>query len=310
MNTKQMLITITVIALLVIGLGWYMSNSERTDMGLTDTSTSTEIVIPTPTTTAIALPEIAGTTLQIPDEDASAIITTETGTSSDDVLYSASFGEDETGFVAVVENQLTALSSTEFVVPFAVSAGGSGTFSYLGLLVDNDGQLEHRDSYFLGDRIRISKVSFADGVLMVETLDRHTDQAMSDEPSVSVLRELALDGDTLTLVNEYFNVAKNEISAEVLYDNDAETLRLTGVAPRNWFFEGDFPVRVESLDGELLYEGYVTALGTDDEGDRVPFVGEITEATKLVDEAWIVTFIKDNVSEDRSLDANYSLRLQ
>lgn len=308
MSTKQMLITITIIALLVIGLGWYMSNGENMDTDMLETSTSTEITIPSPTTTAIALPEIAGTTLQIPGEDTQARITTETGTSSDDVLYSATFGEDESGFVAVVENRLAALSPTEFVVPFAVSSAGSGTFSYLGLLVDNDGQLEHVDSFFLGDRIRITDVSVSDTMITVETLDRHTDQAMSDDPTIVVVRELTAENGSLKLSKEYYGTTPSSISAEIDYDSEEEVLSLTGVAPRNWFFEGDFPIAISSEGGETLYEGYVTMLNTDDSSDRVPFVGEITDARKE-DDAWLVTLIKDNVSDDRSLDESYTIAL-
>jgi hypothetical protein len=310
MNTKQTLITITAIALLVIGLGWYLSETDDAQAPeIIETSTTTVVTIPVEE--VVLLPELVGIMLSVPDfEGATATITAGANTTSEDTFYSATFGDNSDGFIAVVDNRLAAVSAGEFIVPFAVSEGGSGTFSYLGLLIENEDGLIHTSSALLGDRIRITDVSVEDGIVVVETLDRHNDQAMSDEPATRVIREFSTMDGKLLLENEYRNVSTGEISAEFFFNPTTNSIVLSGIAPRNWFFEGDFPVAIISEDRENIGVGFVSAETTEETGSgELAFAGEINDIEYLEDEIWFIVFTKDNPSEDRSLDASYTTSL-
>ncbi len=311
MNTKQMLITITAIALLVIGLGWYLSETNDAKAPeIIETSTTTTVVT-IPVEDTILLPDLFGIALNVPDfENTTAIIRAEESTTSEDTFYSATFGSDDEGFIAVVDNRFTAVSAGEFVVPFAVSEGGSGTFSYLGLLMEDKEGVSHTDSVLLGDRIRITNVSAENGIITIETLDRHDDQAMTDDPIVRVIREFSTMDGALLLENEYRNVTPGEISTEFFFNPTTNSIVLSGVAPLNWFFEGDFPVSIISADGENVGRGFVSAEATEEtEANELAFAGEISDIEYTEDEAWLIVFTKDNPSENRSLDASYTTSL-
>lgn len=79
-------------------------------------------------------------------------------------------------------------------------------------------------------------------------------------------------------------------------------LVVRGQARGNWFFEGDFPLRLLDRDGRELARGYATAQGEWMTGDFVPFAGTLVfEPPPGTATGWLVLH-KDNPSEHRELD--------
>ena len=75
--------------------------------------------------------------------------------------------------------------------------GGSGTFSYLHALVDDDGELSDAAVAFLGDRIRVEGVSIHDGVITVAMFDRAPHEPFAEPPTIAVIRQFRLEAGTL-----------------------------------------------------------------------------------------------------------------
>lgn len=84
---------------------------------------------------------------------------------------------------------------TDAVAITVEDPGGSGTFSYLHALVNEEGVLHDAGIAFLGDRIRVEGVSIHDGVITVAMLDRPADAPFAAPPSAPVIRRYRLTGE-------------------------------------------------------------------------------------------------------------------
>ena len=89
-----------------------------------------------------------------------------------------------------------------FVAPFIVSNQGSGSFYYLGLFEHDVKKLsiKHLDSYFLGDRIRITSIKTDLNILEIELKVHSIKESMADEPSAK--RKLKLKVTTTQFIEE------------------------------------------------------------------------------------------------------------
>lgn len=79
-------------------------------------------------------------------------------------------------------------------------------------------------------------------------------------------------------------------------------LAFRGRARGAWFFEGDFPVRLEDADGNVIARRYATARGEWMTRDFVPFDGTLDYAGAPARGAGALVFTKDNPSDRRDLD--------
>ena len=75
--------------------------------------------------------------------------------------------------------------------------GGSGTFSFLHALVNDEGALRDAGFTFLGDRVRIEGVSIHGRVITVAMLDRAPDAPFVEPPTIPVIRHFRLENETL-----------------------------------------------------------------------------------------------------------------
>jgi hypothetical protein len=75
-------------------------------------------------------------------------------------------------------------------------SGGSGTFYSLAVVTDNNGTLIHKDSAFLGDRVKIGSVSIESGKITVGMIVQGPDDPMF-RPTVDVTRTFSLTNGTL-----------------------------------------------------------------------------------------------------------------
>ncbi len=85
-------------------------------------------------------------------------------------------------------------------VLLVVDPGGSGTFSYLGLVINENGNAKPIGSVILGDRIIIKSLAIDSGNVVVNMLDRKPDEPMSAEPTQEVTRTFKLLGDKVVEV--------------------------------------------------------------------------------------------------------------
>jgi hypothetical protein len=79
-------------------------------------------------------------------------------------------------------------------------------------------------------------------------------------------------------------------------------LMVRGRARGNWFFEGDFPIVLEDLKGNMISRGFVTAKGDWMTKDFVPFEGTLTFEKPANVNSGILIFRKDNPTDRPDLD--------
>ncbi|BBB47429.1 hypothetical protein [Pelolinea submarina] len=82
-------------------------------------------------------------------------------------------------------------------VTLVVDAGGSGTFTYLALVLNQDGTPQALPAVFLGDRIAVQSLSIQPSQVVVDLLTRAADEPMSAEPTVAETLTFNLSGDQL-----------------------------------------------------------------------------------------------------------------
>lgn len=83
------------------------------------------------------------------------------------------------------------------LVTLVVDPGGSGTFTYLALVMNEDGRAKPLGTVLLGDRIIVKSLAIQPGKVLATMLTRSPDEPMSAEPKVEVTRTFNLQGDTL-----------------------------------------------------------------------------------------------------------------
>jgi hypothetical protein len=85
-------------------------------------------------------------------------------------------------------------------VTLVVDPGGSGTFTYLALVINDKGTAKPIALVLLGDRITVENIAIQSGSVGVTMLTRKPDEPMSAEPKVEVKRTFNLQGDKLVEV--------------------------------------------------------------------------------------------------------------
>jgi hypothetical protein len=88
------------------------------------------------------------------------------------------------------------------LVTLVVDPGGSGTFTYLVLVVNEDGTAKPLAAVLLGDRIIVKSLALKPGSALVSLLTRKPDEPMSAEPTVEERREFQLQDGRLVEVGE------------------------------------------------------------------------------------------------------------
>lgn len=84
----------------------------------------------------------------------------------------------------------------DYAVLLAHEPGGSGTFFYATLVLNNAGELKQTNALFLGDRIAPQNVNVVDGRAVFNYAERLADEPITKAPSVgkSLYVQLAKDG--------------------------------------------------------------------------------------------------------------------
>lgn len=83
------------------------------------------------------------------------------------------------------------------VVTLVAQPGGSGVFTFLGLVLNDNGTAKPVTSVLLGDRILVKSLAIQPGAVVVTMLTRKPDEPMSVTPTVEVRRTFKLRGGKL-----------------------------------------------------------------------------------------------------------------
>lgn len=233
----------------------------------------------------IDLSRVTSLTVAIPDLQTNVSLVPSTTTPG---LFEASFPIRDSGVVGVIRANITeavvSTSSQVALVPFAVNAGGSGTFIYAGLFTAEGASLRSHDAHFVGDRVRLTGIRLVDGsVALIEYLDRAVSDAMTATPSVPHELSLPITSDIHfgTEAVKVISTSKYTYKDTVQVTTDlsgpiASPLVLKGAARGTWFFEGSFPVDVVDGEGVVLGTGIATAQGEWMTTEYVPFTAQVS----------------------------------
>lgn len=86
------------------------------------------------------------------------------------------------------------------LVLLVADPGGSGTFTYLALVINDNGKPKPIASVLLGDRIIVKSLAIQDGQVVVKLLTRKPGEPMAAKPTIEVNRIFTLEGDRLVEV--------------------------------------------------------------------------------------------------------------
>lgn len=86
---------------------------------------------------------------------------------------------------------------TDAAVTLIAETGGSGVFTYLAAVINDNGSAKPVYSFFLGDRIIVQSLSIRSGEIIVTILVRKPGEPMTVQPTVSETRKLRLTENTL-----------------------------------------------------------------------------------------------------------------
>ncbi|MFT5807917.1 MAG: hypothetical protein ACI9LG_002217 [Moritella dasanensis] len=94
-----------------------------------------------------------------------------------------------------VLGSMTADNKMYFVAPFTVNNQGSGVFTYVGLFeqdIDNQ-TIQHLDSYFIGDRIKLNEMRLWDSKIKLSFNQHGEQKAYAEVPTETVHLTLGVD---------------------------------------------------------------------------------------------------------------------
>lgn len=128
------------------------------------------------------------------------------------------------------------------------------------------------------------------------------------EPTVRVPGETSVTTD----INQIPTTATHDmvvVTSPYPGEKISSPLSVSGSARGGWFFEGSFPIDITDYEGNIIAQKYATA-----QGDwmvprtvEVPFTGTIEFTVPEGVTRGYVVFKKDNPSDDRSLDDEFSI---
>lgn len=159
--------------------------------------------------------------------------------------------------------------------------GGSGTFFYAQLLINNNGKFTPTDNLFLGDRIAPQNINIIDGRAVYNFAERRSTDPMTTPPSVGKSVWINYDKKTNQIGEWVKDFEGEEANNKIhLFSPVANTvitspLVIKGEARGNWFFEGSFPVFLTNWDGLIIAQGIATTEGEWMTENFVPFTATL-----------------------------------
>lgn len=169
-----------------------------------------------------------------------------------------------------------------------LNTGGSGVFSMLSVLINEEGELSPQYPYVIDDRVKVTGFSAVEGVIQVDYLGREPDQPMSDEPGTTFIRYFSVSGEDIAevdengvdLVQSFAVVGSVTYKEKISLQPEAEvTIRLVDIT------KADSPA---VLIEELTFPS---------DGDQVPF-------------QFVVPYNPDEIDPEAMIAVNASISLE
>lgn len=180
--------------------------------------------------------------------------------------------------------------------------GGSGTFYYAVLVINNSEKYQVTNTLLLGDRIAPQTLEIHDGKVVYNYAERKAGKPMTTQPSIGKSTWINYDA-TNNLISELIKNITEKGSGDlisVIYpkanDKIVSPLIITGEARGNWYFEASFPVTLTDWDGKIIAEGVATAKGDWMTTNFVPFMATLNFTRPDYGEKGFLIFKKDNPS--------------
>ena len=161
-----------------------------------------------------------------------------------------------------LDADLNADGTADHAAILSLSTGGSGVFSILSAILDEGGASTPLLSYTIDDRIKVTGISAADGVIRVDYLGRTPEQPFSDEPTVPTTR--------------YFTVSEGEIVEGT--DSGADLVQSFAVTGTVTYLEkialpdnAEVSIRLVDISKADAPAVLIDELTFPSDGDQVPF---------------------------------------
>jgi len=170
--------------------------------------------------------------------------------------------------------------------------GGSGTFYYIAVAVNQSDGYRGTHAKLLGDRIAPQNITVRNGFITATYADRRPEEPMAALPSVAKSRYLILQNTELKEIRPFSEwIYLDSPLPGAIVDSP---LKIQGHARGNWFFEGDFPVVLTDSQGAVIAERFATAKGNWMTEKFVRFEGIIEFNKPRIGDSGTLILKKDN----------------
>jgi hypothetical protein len=143
--------------------------------------------------------------VDVPESDGSSVIFTKVGNFDNKKFTGAGFdikNSSSKGSVMALLDEIEPLGMKQFLLPFFVNYGGSGTFLYIGLFDIVGTKTNHLDSLFIGDRVELLNLSATDNIeVLLEYNGYKEGKSMSTIPDELRKLNLLIKGKKLLKVS-------------------------------------------------------------------------------------------------------------
>ncbi len=237
---------IFIIVVIIVGLAIYLFELNSRNMKNNPVAVVPNVSIEVPKTDFVFNPQNCSYNID------NSIVTLVDGSSTqitpgtEDKTITSYFGNDVTG-----DFNNDGINDSAFLVTQETS--GTGTFYYLTVALNNGSECLSTNAIFLGDRIAPQTTEYRDGAIIVNYLDRKSDEPMSALPSVGVSRYFKVENGSLT------EIANPNLTLTSVYKNTEYGFELN--LPGSW---NGYSILKSNWNGTLL-----TAPGTKYEGPIV-----------------------------------------
>jgi hypothetical protein len=206
------------------------------------------------------------------------------------------FGEPVYGDLNGDEN------ATDAAILLQNDTGGSGTFYYAVLVMNDNGVYFPTNSMFLGDRIAPQTVEIHDGRAVYNIVERRADEPFTTPPSMGKSVWVYYDAKT-NEIGEWVKDFEGEVLNKNIFVTNpisnteiSSPLVVTGEAKGTWFFEASFPVVLTNWDGLIIGQGIAQAKGDWMTENFVPFTATLNFTKPSYGKNGFLILKKDNPS--------------
>ena len=224
------------------------SASEKAPVSSTDTVAATPAPAPAATTTPApgAAASAARPTGRFAEELRNAEYAIETASNGraplKDGVYEASVAGSSTKAVVRLSpvptfGDLNGDRVEDAAVTLLASPGGSGTFTYVSAVLNDNGAAKPVGSVLIGDRITMQSMRIVDGKIEVTWLDRKPGEPMSTAPATRVSKTFVLQGGKLVAVANAVADASpgtEQLRGQYTWGAEVESFQPCGSSQKFW----------------------------------------------------------------------------